>query len=171
MSSVSSGGFLRWRLAKSLRSAYADGLITRDTFTHRIDHLYGGSGHLVDPQQLVGDLNFRRETRWLDRGRLASVLWHRKHDEDDEIQLPILVLDWSGATSEMLLGRGTECDLLIPDRSVSRRHAQLFFRDGKWILVDLDSKNGTFINGVQVQRAELLPGDVVALGVECLRVD
>ncbi len=171
MSSVSSGGFLRWRLAKSLRSADADGLITRDTFTHRIDHLYGGGGNLVDPQQLVGDLNFRRETRWLDRGRLASVLWHRKSEEDDEAQLPILVLDWSGATSEMLLGRSTECDLLIPDPSVSRRHAQLFFRDGKWILVDLDSKNGTYINGVQVQRAELLPGDVVALGVECLRVD
>jgi predicted component of type VI protein secretion system len=99
------------------------------------------------------------------------MLWHRKSEEDDEVQLPILVLDWSGATSEMLLGRGTECDLLIPDRSVSRRHAQLFFRDGKWILVDLDSKNGTYINGVQVQRAELLPGDVVALGIECLRVD
>jgi pSer/pThr/pTyr-binding forkhead associated (FHA) protein len=99
------------------------------------------------------------------------VLWHRKSEEDNELELPILVLDSSGATSEMLLGRSTECDLLIPDPSVSRRHAQLFFRDGKWILVDLDSKNGTYINGVQVQRAELMPGDVVALGVECLRVD
>jgi pSer/pThr/pTyr-binding forkhead associated (FHA) protein len=71
----------------------------------------------------------------------------------------------------MLLGRSGGCDLLLDDLTVSRRHAQLFFREGRWIVIDLESTNGTYINDERVQRAELLPGDIVMLGAERLRVD
>jgi hypothetical protein len=168
---VSSGGFLRWRLAKSLKSAYAVGLVTQDTFAHRIDHLYGR--HLVHPQDLVGDLTFRRpRTGRSSRARLESLFRPRGWGAcRDAQQLPILALDWTGALQHHLIGRSACCDLLLEDRAVSRRHAELFFREGRWILIDLDSTNGTYINDEQVQRAELLPGDVVTLGAKRLRVD
>lgn len=166
---MSSAGFLRSRLAQSLRSAYALGLVTQDTFAHRIDHLYGRS--LVEPQQLVGDLTFRRRgSARLGRAWLRDAIrsWRR---DSVGAALPILALDWSGATPQVLVGRSPGCDLLLEDPTVSRRHAQLFFREGRWILIDLESTNGSYLNGEPVHRAELLPGDVVALGAERLRVD
>ncbi len=164
-----SGGFLRWRLARSLRSAYAVGLVTQDTFAHRIDHLYGR--HLVDPHDLVGDLTFRRPQAVRLSARLESLFRLGGREALSEAQLPILALDWTGASEHLLIGRSTCCDLLLEDRAVSRRHAELFFREGRWILIDLDSTNGTYINDEPVQRAEVLPGDVVTLGIERLRVD
>ena len=158
------------QLANRLRAGYALGLITHDTFLHRIDDLYGGP--LIDPQRLVGDLSFRPRARTLSMRRRLREFAHLfdRRDQEDE-QLPLLALDWTGATSQLLLGRSTQCDLLLQNRTVSRHHAQLYFREGRWILVDLDSTNGTFINERPVQRSELLPGDTIRLGLEKLRVD
>lgn len=168
---MGTGGLQRWRLANSLRSAYAAGLLTQDTFAHRIDHLYGGS--LVHPEQLVGDLTFRsRPAHTSLRDRLAQLTssWHARPPAAQP-RLPLLPLDWSGSTTEVLIGRGSWCDLVIPGSTVSRRHAELFFREGSWVLVDLDSTNGTYINGVRVHRTQLLPGDRLAFGHEQLLVD
>jgi hypothetical protein len=168
---VSAGGLQRWRLANSLRSAYADGLLTQDTFAHRIDHLYAGT--LVHPDQLVGDLTFRGNSErrpissWL--AELGGRL--RTHAEETAQRLPILPLDWSGSMTHVLVGRGSWCDLVISGATVSRHHAELFFREGSWVLVDLDSKNGTYINGTRVQRSQLRPGDELAFGGELLLVD
>jgi pSer/pThr/pTyr-binding forkhead associated (FHA) protein len=71
----------------------------------------------------------------------------------------------------MLIGRSSGGDLVLHDPRVSRHHARLFFREGRWILVDLRSTNGTYVNVVRVQRGERLPGDVLALGTERLQVD
>jgi pilus assembly protein CpaF len=54
---------------------------------------------------------------------------------------------------------------------VSRRHARLLFRDGSWVLQDLQSTNGTTVNGVPVGRCQLRPGDRLIFGTACLRVD
>jgi pSer/pThr/pTyr-binding forkhead associated (FHA) protein len=83
----------------------------------------------------------------------------------------LLALDWSGADSELLVGRHHSCDVRLTGASVSRRHAQLRFRDGHWILQDLDSMNGTRVNGVRVGRCELRPGDAVEVGELRLLVD
>lgn len=168
---VRRAGFLRWRLGRTLRAAYAVGLLTQDTFTHRIDQLYGASR--VDPEQLLGDLTFRTDDgiREHFRARIGSVWRWRHRNQDEPEQLPLLGLDWTGSTPELLIGRSSSCDLVLHDPNVSRRHAQLFFREGRWILLDLRSTNGTYVNGVRVQRSELLPGDVLALGTEQLRVD
>lgn len=176
---MGTGGIQRWRLANSLRSAYAAGLLTQDTFAHRIDHLYGGA--LVHPEQLVGDLTFRsRPSRAKLRGRLAALAsaWQPRtisgsqpRTETQEARLPLLPLDWSGATTQVLIGRGSWCDLVIPGDTVSRRHAELFFREGSWVLVDLDSTNGTYVNGARVHRTQLLPGDRLAFGRERLLLD
>ena len=61
--------------------------------------------------------------------------------------------------------------MIVPAETVSRRHARLIFRDGGWILQDLNSTNGTRLNGRYVGRCRLRPGDQLALGDQLLRVD
>lgn len=63
-----------------------------------------------------------------------------------------------------LIGRSSEA-LPISDNTVSRRHAELTPDDGRWLLRDLDSANGTFVNGHRIaERVELAPGDQVRCG-------
>lgn len=58
--------------------------------------------------------------------------------------------------SRLLVGRGDDSDLLIAHPSVSRRHAELQpAPEGGWRLVDLDSKNGSFVNGARVVQESL----------------
>src|SRR5436190_21836129 len=63
------------------------------------------------------------------------------------------------------IGRADYNDLVIPDESVSTTHAMLQRREGVWVLVDLDSTNGTFIDGDQIKGdAPLAPGATVRFG-------
>src|SRR5437870_952086 len=63
------------------------------------------------------------------------------------------------------IGRADYNDLVVPDSSVSTSHAKLQRREGVWVLVDLDSTNGTFVDGEQVKGdAPLAPGATVRLG-------
>jgi hypothetical protein len=80
---------------------------------------------------------------------------------------PILLLDgvsYPLARDVTTIGRAKDCDIAIDDSSVSRRHAELRL-DGSavWIL-DLDSTNGTEVNGRPIERARLEHGDRVVLG-------
>src|SRR6184192_510037 len=63
------------------------------------------------------------------------------------------------------LGRADYNDIVLPDPSISTSHAKLQRREGVWVLVDLDSTNGTFVDGEQVKGdAPLAPGATVRLG-------
>jgi adenylate cyclase len=66
----------------------------------------------------------------------------------------------------LLVGRSIACDLPVRDPSVSRRHAELAIdADGESLAVsDLESMNGTFVNGERVTRATARPGDQVTFG-------
>jgi hypothetical protein len=68
------------------------------------------------------------------------------------------------AAARLVLGRSSACELVLADDTVSRRHAELRAEGGRWIVRDLDSSNGTWVNGRQVVEAEVRPGDVVHLG-------
>ena len=61
------------------------------------------------------------------------------------------------------IGRRNDNDLVIDDTRVSRSHAQLRAAHGKYILFDLDSKGGSFVNGQRVVQKVLVPQDVISL--------
>ena len=63
------------------------------------------------------------------------------------------------------IGRADYNDIVIPDPSVSTSHAKLQRREGVWVLVDLESTNGTFVDGERVRgEAALAPGAQLRLG-------
>ena len=64
----------------------------------------------------------------------------------------------------VVLGRSRECDIRVPDGNVSRRHAEIVREEGTYLLVDLDSTNGTDVNGRPVTRRALADGDTIRLG-------
>ncbi len=68
----------------------------------------------------------------------------------------------------ILLGRGAENDLQLPDSEVSRRHAVLDIRGDEAVLVDLGSSNGSFVNGVRVQTATIASHQEFSLGTTTL---
>jgi Nif-specific regulatory protein len=64
----------------------------------------------------------------------------------------------------VVIGRDTTATLCIADASVSRRHAQVEKEDEQFVIADLESLNGTFINDVPVKRRKLQHGDRVRIG-------
>jgi two-component system, cell cycle response regulator len=80
---------------------------------------------------------------------------------------------------QLVLGRGEDCDIVIPDPSVSRKHLQINCRkvlkagsqELAVVIRDLDSKNGTFVNYEAVQQKALKPGDKISLGRVILEFD
>ena len=71
---------------------------------------------------------------------------------------------WTLHGNEVLIGRGSECDIVLPERQVSRMHARVRSEGDRFFIEDLDSKNGTFINGQQLKgERELRDGDEIEL--------
>ena len=70
------------------------------------------------------------------------------------------------------IGRGPGNDIVLADatQGVSRTHAELRFRNDRCVIVDLQSQNGTWINGQRVQHAEVPPDAEIAVGNYRLRV-
>jgi len=74
--------------------------------------------------------------------------------------------------ASIVLGRDSTTDFLIPDKSVSRRHARVSHPiSGRLLIEDLGSSNGTWINGYTILRSPLRPGDQLQVGNALLRFD
>jgi pSer/pThr/pTyr-binding forkhead associated (FHA) protein len=61
------------------------------------------------------------------------------------------------------LGRRADNHIVIDDPHVSRQHAQLRVIDNRYVIFDLESAGGTFVNNSRVEQATLFPGDVISL--------
>jgi len=68
--------------------------------------------------------------------------------------------------SELLLGRDSDCDIVIPMRQVSRQHARIFKREDGTVVEDLNSKNGTYVNGHHIEEVvRLEEGDEIQVSL------
>lgn len=71
-----------------------------------------------------------------------------------------------------VVGRGSECDLVLDDPSISRQHAEVSFpAPGRLMIKDLGSTNGVSVNGYAHASGPLRPGDLIELGTVSLRLD
>ncbi|NJO82999.1 MAG: DUF3662 and FHA domain-containing protein [Blastochloris sp.] len=64
----------------------------------------------------------------------------------------------------LTIGRGLNNDIILEDTRVSRHHAQLRYKNRRFWATDLNSTNGTYINGERISEADLRTGDVLSLG-------
>jgi hypothetical protein len=62
------------------------------------------------------------------------------------------------------IGARADCDIILDDARVSDHHASVRFKDGEFLVTDLDSTNGTFVNGQLVQQQHVADGDRIRFG-------
>ncbi len=152
---------LRERTVSRLGAGYAEGLLGFDTLCRRVDGAYGARTveqlralvrDLPDPAGLVQ--------------RLGSRLRSLAGAGGEELAESLLLTPPSASVgARFVLGREPACDLVVDDATVSRRHATLHLAEEGWAISDLDSMNGTWINGWRVRdEGRLAPGDAVQLG-------
>ena len=58
--------------------------------------------------------------------------------------------------NELTIGRVQGNDIVLPKGNISKRHSRIVLRDGKFIIVDLKSTNGTFVNGKRISSPQVL---------------
>ncbi len=85
------------------------------------------------------------------------------------LEAEIVTLSWNGKQHEIekrrvVIGRSKDADIQVEDPNVSRRHAEVRQEGAAYWVVDLDSTNGTEINGRRLKRAKLRPGDTITVG-------
>lgn len=72
---------------------------------------------------------------------------------------------WQLRTEKVLLGREQPADIVVDDPAASRRHALVYKKSGRWYLKDLDSTNGTYLDGpLRGTERILWDGDVFRIG-------
>ena len=94
--------------------------------------------------------------------------------EDKQLPIALLIDPLTGAEHYIsryttCIGRSPTSDLRLPDRSISRQHALLFCLNDEFYIEDLNSLNGTILNGKPVNsRIRINAGDELRLGLSCL---
>jgi pSer/pThr/pTyr-binding forkhead associated (FHA) protein len=72
---------------------------------------------------------------------------------------------------EITIGRSPTNNIAIRDKNISRVHCQIVVSDGRCVLTDLQSTNGTFVNDQRVVECGLKPKDEIRVGVTLLRLE
>ena len=75
-----------------------------------------------------------------------------------------VVQQWELKDKPMVFGRGQEADIKVDDREMSRRHFLIEHSQGHYVIRDLDSSNGTWVNVNRIAEGELRPGDRIRAG-------
>ncbi|MBK7534221.1 MAG: SpoIIE family protein phosphatase [Myxococcales bacterium] len=75
------------------------------------------------------------------------------------------------AQGDYIIGRRSDCQIFVPDMRVSRQHSRIREENNGWVIEDLGSNNGTFLNGTKVQNAPLRPDDEIQIAGNRIRVE
>ncbi len=73
-----------------------------------------------------------------------------------------------------IIGRSPYAHVVIPDKLASRRHARVFFSNGRWYIEDLGSKNGTILDGTDIRNlgpVELKDKHELIIGITILKLE
>ncbi|MEA2216146.1 MAG: hypothetical protein QOK19_1707 [Solirubrobacteraceae bacterium] len=154
----------REQTVAALRERALDGCLTLDTFAERVDGAYRAKTR-EQLDELLADLP-AGGGRW--RAFLAAAwrpfagLGRRPVPAGPALQIEVLLpRDCEAVT----VGRSRDCDVVVGEETVSRFHAELCHgKGGGWTVRDLDSLNGTWLNGARVREARVAAGDVLRLG-------
>ncbi len=89
--------------------------------------------------------------------------------EELGVEREVATLSWDGKQHQIekrrvVIGRSKDCEIQVTDPNVSRRHAEVRQEGSAHWVVDLDSTNGTEVNGRRLKRAKLRPGDTITVG-------
>ncbi len=92
---------------------------------------------------------------------------------DSAMERPILLMlgdsklsdqQWTLSKDNVILGRDDDCEVVLPERQVSRQHARIFREDDSFYLEDLESRNGTWVNQEQLKGTRrLYDNDVISI--------
>lgn len=153
-----------------LRQGTALGRLSNDTFVHRMDIALRAQ-RMDELAALLRDLPpGTRRGPWLVRGvSWCAGLGRRLRRAWNSNRLPGLILPRGDRV--FVIGRAPECDLALANTTVSWRHAELRPSAAGWMLVDLDSTNGTHVNGWRAGPGfRVRPGDWVRFGSARFRI-
>jgi len=109
---------------------------------------------LIDPKAL---LNKTKTKKIQDKNLSNSWVIHSKASWLEQNIFPI--------ESKVVIGRDPACDITLPLEYLSRKHLELEIRSGHLFIKDLDSSNGTFLNGQRITESEIKSGDKIKLDV------
>jgi pSer/pThr/pTyr-binding forkhead associated (FHA) protein len=106
-----------------------------------------------------------------------SLIWRSlrtKYSQAGNLVIPLLTLSYerynhlveqSFTSSEMTIGRDPECDLSVPNSTMSARHATLSFHQNQWWIEDLHSTNGSYIEDLRIEEPMVIKdGDIIVCG-------
>lgn len=150
----------RQRAMRRLSAGFAAGRLGADTFAHRID-LAQRAGSVADLHALTADVAGRARVALT---RLRHAL-RRRSNLAARVEAASVWLTPPGPDEPArVIGRAPDCDLIVDDLTVSRRHAALRWTPEGYALTDLGSTNGCLANGVRVSTALVRPDDHIMLG-------
>ncbi len=120
--------------------------------------------HLADASSAALPIDSKTMVFKLDKAaaRLAS---------DDSAQPQLLMTLAFGQKKELTIGRGEKNDIKLDGLQISNRHARLLQTGTEVVIDDLNSTNGTYINGRRISRQTITPNDAVQIGSYLIRVD
>ena len=137
--------------------------------------------------QGLDDLDgFRQPTAMFDRGEFLGELAEELNDAPETrvkvetekppagfrliiVSGPGIGTEWAFKAQKITIGRSAENEIDFADIAVSRNHAEISYRDGAYYVSDLESNNGTLLNGVSVESEQLQSGDEIIVGARTLR--
>jgi hypothetical protein len=128
-----------------LGDRYAEGYLSTDTLARRVEAAYGAT---TGDELEALELDLPRRWSWLRRRARRTI------------DLP---------ATTAYVGRSSGCDIVIRDPTVSRVHARIDRTPSGWRIVDLDSTNGTRVNGCAISDSPLAPGDDLRIGAVTAR--
>jgi hypothetical protein len=142
----------------ALRRGYLDGQLSTDTFEARLAVAHSARQAYV-LRGLVADLR----ARWQALHAVLDRPWPAAGAARPGVAQTTLLLSRTDLY-DITVGRASSCTIRFGDSAVSRHHARFERVAGRWFVTDLSSTNGTFVDGVRVERAPVDVGAEIRLG-------